>query len=143
MKKILLFLIFSVSLFAYGQNEQLPESILHSFNVKFPQVKSFDDWEFAGEVYSIDFYRAGTMYTARFNNEGVWIETGEIISDSDIPSGLQSYAKKNYPGLPICYCEKVEKSGKQFLYRVCIRNDTEEIFITSDLSGKNIMVLEK
>lgn len=94
MKKLLLFVILSLGLSAYGQDDQLPDSILHSFNMKFPQVKSFDYWELENEVYSIDFYRGGTMYTARFDTKGVWIETGEIISDSDIPSALLAYAKK-------------------------------------------------
>lgn len=142
MKKLLLFVILSLGLSAYGQDDQLPDSILHSFNMKFPQVKSFDYWELENEVYSIDFYRGGTMYTARFDTKGVWIETGEIISDSDIPSALLAYAKKNYPEQPVCFSEKVEKSDQRF-YRICLRNVTEEIYITSDLSGKNIKLIEK
>jgi hypothetical protein len=132
-------ILLSICLSVASQADSLPENVKSVFNSKYPGL-SIDDWSFSDNLYSIDFYKGGTMYTAVFKADGIWIETSEIISDMDLPAPLQDYVKKNYPNGSISYSEKVEGSDKTHFLRVTIFFNESSYIIRSDLDGKNIKV---
>jgi hypothetical protein len=133
--------LLSICLSAASQAENLPEKVKSVFNSRYPGL-AIDDWSCSDSLYSIDFYKGGTMYTAVYNSDGVWLETSEIISDMDLPAPLQDYIKKNYPNSSISYSEKVEGSDKTRFLRVNLYYNETSCIIRSDLDGKNTRAQE-
>jgi hypothetical protein len=110
-----------------------------AFSGRYPGM-SVDSWTTSDSLYSLDFYKGGTMYTAVFKEDGAWLETSEIISDMDLPAPLQDYIKKNYPQGSISYSEKVEESNKSRFLRVTLDYRESTYIIRSNLDGTNIRV---
>ena len=78
------------------------------------------------------------MFTSVFDQDGVWKETAEIISDMYLPSSIQTYIKKNYPSGTIGYCEDVETSAPVHFLRVNLIDGNRSVVLKSDKEGNNI-----
>jgi hypothetical protein len=125
----------------YAQDDILPANIDEAFRVKYPKASDLE-WRLEGDLYIMEFYRGGTMYTGVFNNNGDWIETAEVIADTDIPMAVQNYIKSKYPDSAVSYSEKVEAAGNKSFYRVNLEDPNGTFVVKSDLTGGNIQ-LEK
>lgn len=140
MKTISLLLLMNVFLSAFPQVEEIPKKIETAFKSKYPDVTNYD-WNYKGEVYNIEFYKNSSMFTCVIREDGNWIETAEVISDSDAPELLKNYIKKNYPSGAISYTEIVESAKNGNFFRVNLDNNNGESFVVrSDKDGKNIVV---
>jgi len=105
MKKNFLLTLISLSLNAFAQEDNIPHKVEEAFFAKYPN-ELIDNWISNDGLYYLEFYLKREMYTAVFTAEGIWKETSEIISDTDIPEKLNEYLKKNYPDFNIIYSEK-------------------------------------
>ncbi|HAF29452.1 MAG TPA: hypothetical protein DCG75_10435 [Bacteroidales bacterium] len=141
MKKIVFLLLVSLSATIYAQDDNLPESITKAFSDKFPNLK-IDNWTSNNEQFYIEFYLKGTFYTSVFDEKGQWIETSEIISDSDIPPQLKDYLNRNYSSGEIAYSEKVENPKSVYFIRVNYSLNDQNIIIKCNLNGSKIEILE-
>lgn len=139
MKSIVLFFLLFASVIVYPQDETLPQAIGTAFKAKYPEAR-LDNWIVRDQLYYVDFTLKNGSYTSAFKEDGMWIETSEVISDYDIPAPLQNYISKNYPSGNISYCERVEAPGSSGFIRVNLYNNTENYVIQSDSNGANIKV---
>ncbi len=137
MRTVLLFILLSLSVIAQNQVKQLPENITAAFMARNPDFK-IDDWSFDNGLYSLEFYKRGSMFTSVFDQDGVWKETAEIISDMNLPSSIQVYIKKNYPSGTIGYCEEVETSAPVHFLRVNLIDGNRSVVLKSDKDGNDI-----
>jgi hypothetical protein len=135
------FVLLSICLSVASQAGNLPESVQTGFNGKYPGMV-VDSWTASDGLYSLDFYKGGTMYTAVFKEDGAWLETSEIISDMDLPAPLKDYIKKNYPQGSISYSENVEEGNRTRFLRVTLDYMGSTCIIRSNTDGKNIRVQE-
>jgi hypothetical protein len=46
----------------YAQDDILPANIDEAFRVKYPKASDLE-WRLEGDLYIMEFYRGGTMYT--------------------------------------------------------------------------------
>lgn len=141
MKKIFFLAFVFVFFTANAQDDQLPEKIEQAFMNKYVGSK-IDNWTINKELFYIEFYIKGDMYTSVFNEEGQWKETSEVISDTDIPTPLKEFIKRNYPKGEISYSEKVERENTASYFRINYSINENFIIIKSDINGNNIKVLE-
>ena len=140
MKTVIFFALLGISLTARCQDNKVPEKVDSAFKTKYPETK-VDDWSLENSYYSFEFYKRGSMFTAVFNKDGVWIETAEVISDMSLPASLQAYIKKNYPSGSISYCEDVETHDSTHFLRVNLVSNLKAVVIRSDRDGNNISVV--
>jgi hypothetical protein len=138
MKKIILMALISLSITVFAQDDNLPEKVENAFSVKYPN-SYIDNWMSDEETYYLEFYVKGNLYTAVFTTDGVWKETSEIISDTEIPDRLKTFIDKNYPDLQIDYSEKVKKENSTSVIRVNLSNEQNMVVVQSDLIGNNIV----
>lgn len=141
MKKLFFLALISICMTVNAQDENLPENILNAFSDKYPNQK-IDNWTNDKDQFYLEFYMKGTFYTTSFNEEGLWIETSEIISDSDIPTLLKDYLYRNYSGGEIAYSEKVESPKSVYFIRVNYNFKNEILIIKCSLNGNNIEALK-
>ena len=127
-------LIFSV-LMLNAKTDDLPQSVYNALYNKYPKARDVI-WKTDNNIYEIEFYQSGDMFTALFDNEGNWIETGVVIADSDIPANLQQELNKKYPDATIIYSEKVNTSTNTNFFRVFIETADTSLIIKSSPDGK-------
>ena len=137
MKKILLISLVLLCTVLIAQEEKLPDAVEENFNENYPTSK-LDDWRYENGMYVIDFSVKSDAYTAIYDEDGIWIETAEIISDFDIPEQLQDYLADKYPDGKITDNELVENSDQVNFYRVNIYNDNMLIEVTCNIDGTDI-----
>ncbi len=137
MKTIMISVLLAFSMIAGGQDTQIPDRINAAFTAKYPGLK-VDDCSVYDNLYSFEFYKHGSMFTAVFDKDGAWLETAEIISDMSLPASLQAYIKKNYPSGCIGYSEDVEDHSSVHYYRVTVTDGQKSVIIKCDTEGKKI-----
>lgn len=142
MKKIIVLALLFSCMFAYPQEEKLPQSVETAFKNKYPTSK-LESWKVDNNLYYLDYSIKTNSYTSVFDKKGVWIETSEIISEFDIPTQLQDYVTDNYPDGRISYCEKVEIVSSSDIIRVNLFNNGKLIVIQSDKNGANIKIIKE
>lgn len=140
MKKLFFLALISICLTVNAQDENLPENIVKAFSDKYPNLK-IDNWTNDKDLFYLEFYLKGSFYTTAFNPEGQWVETSEIISDSDIPTLLKDYINRNYSGGEIAYSEKVESPKSVYFIRVNYNFKNANLVIKCSLNGNNIVTL--
>jgi len=140
MKKIFFLFLVLFCMTGYSQEKDLPQKVASAIQEKYAGAR-IEAWWFENEFYYIDFAIAGRSYTAAFDQDGVWKETAEIISEMDLPQSLNDFLKSSYPSGRISYCEEVEDRDLQKFIRVSML-DAENNFHTihSDRDGKNIVI---
>ncbi|MBN1598043.1 MAG: PepSY-like domain-containing protein [Bacteroidales bacterium] len=141
MKNIILFAFLILSVTLYAQNEFFPQKIESAFKSKYPNTK-IDNWYGENDLFFVEFYLNGSFCTAVFDNEGLWKETSEVISELDLTSVLQEYVSNNFPYGIISYCEKVETNSSESFIRINIENNNKTVVLKSDYEGKNIEILK-
>lgn len=137
MKKIFLMALISLSITVFAQEDNLPAKVEKAFSTQYPNA-FIDNWISDERTYYLEFYVKGNMYTAVYTEDGVWKETSEIISDTDIPEKLKLFIKKNYSDLNIDYSEKVQQENSAFFIRVNLSNEDKFAIVQSDLTGNQI-----
>ncbi len=137
------FFIISILLLSYklpAQEDVLPAKVEEAFYSKYSKVSGLE-WNIDNNMYILEYYRGGTLFTSIYDKSGIWIETAEVIADTDIPIVLQQYLKTDYPTAGISYSEKVETSDQKYFFRVNLEDSNGIIVVRSDLAGQNIQVL--
>ena len=135
MKTILFLILMGFTMALTAQDENLPEAVKAAFDAKYTKVSGLEWRTDDGEIYKLEFYRAGIMFSCLFDRNGLWIETSEIIADTDIPLKLQSYLHSTFPDASISYAEKVETSDSRQFYRVNMIENDQEFVVKSDING--------
>ena len=87
-------------------------------------------------IYEIEFYQSGDMFTALFDKDGNWIETGVVIADGELPVNFQQELNKKYADAEIIYSEKVVTSNNISFFRVFIETPDTSLIIKSSPDGK-------
>ena len=139
MKRLIVIAFIGLYMTVFAQDD-IPVKVEEAFKTKFPNAK-LDNWTVNNELYSLEYYLKSDYYTSVFDQDGLWKETSEIISDDEIPVSLKDYLKMKYSGGIIFYTEKViDNSNKNFI-RVNFSINNEEMVVKCDMSGKNIEIL--
>ena len=79
----------------FTQDEELPAKVGNVFKLKYPEAKSIY-WYPTENCYKIEFEISQDTYTAIYSENGNWIETAKVISDSEVPDKAIQAVKKTY-----------------------------------------------
>ena len=132
MKKIVFPLLAAlISTCIYSQDEELPSKVDNAFKLKYPDAKNVY-WYTVEDGYGLEFEISTDTYTATYSENGSWIETAKVISDSDVPFEVVNAVRKKYPHVDISYAEKVETAKEEKYYRLnCYSEDADYIIDVS------------
>ena len=139
MKTKIILLMGLISITVFAQEDALPEKVEMAFHTKYPKNTKLT-WTKDVDLFYLEYYISSRMFTSIFNESGNWIETAEVIADTDIPISLQNYITENYPEASVSYVEKVDKPGGESNYRVNMEDLDGSFIIQADLNGGNIKV---
>ena len=139
MKNIHLILAVLICTMTFAQEEPLPHEISDSFYAKYPKAK-YVSWYNDGDNYKIDFEISSDNFTALYTNDGLWMETGRIISDLEIPDAVLSSIDKKFPDNEISYGEFIENNTGEKFFRISIFSDESYYTISLTPDGKILHV---
>ncbi len=138
MKSLLLIALYLVS-FNFNSTAQritedkVPPAVLGSFKDKFSTAFA-TKWFKEGDEFEVDFKLKKERYSAKFNNEGKWLETEQGIKIADLPMAIQNNIKKEYPGYKIEEANKMEtlKDGSVYEAEVVKGKISWDLIYTMD-----------
>jgi len=135
MKRIIISLLMFSVIMLNAQTDDLPQKVNDAFYSKYPKARDVI-WKTDSKIYEIEFYQSGDMFTALFDKDGNWIETGVVITDEELPVNFQQELNKKYPDAEIVYSEKVVTSNNISFFRVFIETQDTSLIIKSSPDGK-------
>ncbi len=135
MKKIVISLLVFTVFILNAQTDDLPQKVNDAFYGKYPKARDVI-WKTDNKIYEIEFYQSGDMFTALFDKDGNWIETGVVIADGELPVNFQKELNKKYTDAEIIYSEKVNTSANTTFFRVFIETIDTSLMIKSGPDGK-------
>jgi len=141
MKRIIILLLTFSVLMLNAQTDDLPQKVNDALYKKYPNARDVN-WKTNNNIYEIEFYQSVDMFTTLFDKEGIWIETGVVIADSELPVNLQHELNKKYPDAAIIYSEKVITSSSINFFRVFIETEDASLIVKSSLGGIITEVVE-
>jgi hypothetical protein len=135
MKRIIISLLMISVLMLNAQTDNLPQKVNDAFYGKYPKARDLI-WKIDNNIYEIEFYQSGDMFTALFDKDGNWIETGVVIADGELPVNFKQELNKKYADAEIIYSEKVVTSNNISFFRVFIETPDTSLIIKSSPDGK-------
>lgn len=134
-RNMALLTLLSLGLYVFSQDLQLPEPVKASFEGKYAKARHLE-WYMDDEKYILEFEIASNSYTAIYEKDGKWLETGLVISDFDIPVPVTNSMKQKCPASNISYTEKVERSNGEIFYRIHCFNKESDYLLSIAPEGK-------
>jgi hypothetical protein len=138
MKSLLLIALYLVSFnkLSVGQKvteDKVPAAVSGSFKDKFSTAFA-PKWSKEGDEYEVDFKIKKDKYSAKFNNEGKWLETEQEIKIAELPMAIQNNIKKAYPAFKIEEVNKMEtlKDGSVYEAEVIKGKESWDLIYTMD-----------
>ncbi len=143
MKKTIFVLIaMFISSMAFSQDGELPSKVDNALNAKYPEAKN-KTWNLEGNNYKIEFEELSETYTVIYTDNGIWVETAKIISDSDLSEKALEAINKKYPGTDIFYSELVENAKGEIFFRVNTYTNDADYIINVTEEGSILKVEKK
>lgn len=114
--------------------KEVPSVVLNSFNKAFPQAAKVD-WERKGELFNADFDIGRRDHEVWLNPKGAIVKHKKELRARELPSVISNNIRKNFKGFRIDDVDRYEE-GKQFFYKVELKNFSEEKKVVFDAQGK-------
>lgn len=114
--------------------KEVPSVVLNSFNKAFPQAAKVD-WERKGELFNADFDIGRRDHEVWLNPKGAIVKHKKELRARELPSVISNNIRKNFKGFRIDDVDRYEE-GKQFFYKVELKNFSEEKKVVFDAKGK-------
>src|SRR5688572_22838123 len=116
MKKMIVTLAVAMStLVAFAGDENVNAKVLDAFNTEFTTATEVE-WTEGSNYYMAAFTYNNKHVFAYYNTDGDLLGLSRYISPADLPIGLQSNLKKNYPDYWVSDLFEVAKNGETGYY---------------------------
>lgn len=116
----------------------VPIKVQESFEIKFSNIKKVQ-WESeANNEWEAEFKKNGNEYSAKFNKEGVWLETEYEIKIKNLPEAVKNKIQNNYNGYKIEEAEHISTPKYEVVFEIEIENGVLEIELIIDSEGNII-----
>ncbi len=139
MKKVVLILMiaFGFTTISNGQLRKVPGVVTEAFKTSFAGASNVE-WKDNLTNFSANFTQNAATKTAKFNKEGVWLETVTVLSLNTLSKDVQDgFKKSKYADWTVKNVSLVEEAGKVPLYKLFVRkNDIEKRNLYFDKTGK-------
>lgn len=135
-QKLLLALSLLFSSLTYAQDipvSSVPAAVMNSFTKAFPNAVKVE-WEMKGELYNAEFDVNRRDHEVWLNAAGAIVKHKQEVKSRELPAAVSASLKKNYKGFWIDDVDKYEV-GKQFFYKIELKNLTQEKNIVVDTKG--------
>lgn len=136
---IILLLATQLSLSVSAQKiteDKVPAAVKTTFKSKFPKATE-TKWEMESKTeYEVDFLIEKMKYSAKFDQNGKWLETENEISVASLPKVVSDAIAKEIPAGKIEEAEKAETSDKGTIYEVEVKNGKKEYEVVVNSNGK-------
>lgn len=135
MKKLILFIF--VALISFTVNAQkisddnVPQSVVSAFKAKF-SIAEKTTWEMDYDNYEADFTVGKSVFSAKFDKEGKWLETRTYMKQSDLPKIIKETLLKKYG----------ELSGYKVEEIVKVEKEKETVYLMDIIKGENTFDVE-
>ena len=117
---------------------QIPDAVLKSFKIKYPNEKVHDWEKDAHDYFEIQFKKDGEQHRADFMADGTWIETEVSIDKDDLPKAIKKVIKEQYGDREISEVEKVQHHSKGLFYDVEFKQKGKNMDVEFKENGKII-----
>ena len=143
-------LIFTTLLISFISNligqrisaDKVPAPVLGSFKDKFSTAFA-PKWSKEGDEYEVDFKIKKDKYSAKFNNEGKWLETEQGIKTTELPVAILNNIKQEYPGFRIEEANKMETLKDGSVYEAEVVKDKVSWDLIYSMDGKLISKMKE
>ncbi|NTW32316.1 MAG: hypothetical protein HGB12_06790 [Bacteroidetes bacterium] len=135
MKKLLIISV--VAFFAtasFGQTieeSQVPESVLNTLKVKYPNVK-VTKWEKKDSIYTAELLMNQTATEVELNDKGTWKSTEWPVPVEYTPKKINDYISLNYIGYKIneVSISDFPVDGKMYITEISKKKDCEVLYFS-------------
>ncbi|MCA0233129.1 PepSY-like domain-containing protein [Runella sp. MFBS21] len=115
----------------------VPQIVLSSMSKNFPSATQTTWTQTAPTAYMASFSQGNARKTATFQNNGVFLKTGDVIDPAILPTAITDYLKANYAGYAIVQADvKKDASGLVKGYEALITVGTAQYELEFDAAGK-------
>lgn len=130
-------LLLMVIFLAPVRAQSVPENVKTASAKKFPGMIEVE-WEVANGIYLADFSHEEQYKTAKFDQNGNWLETRTYIEEDDLPASIITTVGNKYEDAYFESIMKVENNKKENFYDLIINSNDDVIFVTANQSGQVI-----
>lgn len=119
----------------------IPEKISTAFSKKFPAARRVT-WDKENEhEWEIEFRMGKMKYSAKYDNEGNWLETEYEIAKAEIPMAIIHTLNTQFDGYKIEEAEISETAAGK-VYEFALEKDEAEVEAAFSVSGMLIRTSE-
>lgn len=116
--------------------QEVPLSIKNIFNIKYEEATKIE-WSLNELDYDVNFYHRGQNKTAKFDEEGNWLETKiKQIKESQLPLKVSVILKSKYPESEIKNIIEFQYNIKTVVYEMIIYQDDLLYFLRIKNDGE-------
>lgn len=134
MKKILLIIAFCCFANVVNAQKKPAEVVKTNFKQMFPTAQKAKFSREKDGSWEVDFKENNVKSSAKFANDGEWLETERSVKFANVPAEVQDYIKKNYVGFDIESCEEVKQKEKMTFFEIFVEKKRQnfEVLLTHD-----------
>ncbi|MCB0755600.1 MAG: PepSY-like domain-containing protein [Flavobacteriales bacterium] len=115
--------------------KDVPTHVMEAFRNKIPNV-SKQAWEMKEGIYQVMFKQGEHIGLAKFDKEGIWIQTNHRIRPDEFPKTSLDQVRKHYPRFKIEKVYRVETAKGQSFFTLELEKEFEEIEVTLYPDGR-------
>ena len=130
----IIFAILFLQVGVFAQNSDVPVNIQKALKAKFPSAQDIE-WT-NGEIFLASFWAGDDYKEATFNKSGEWLETSTVLEEDKLPVNVVTSLTKSLGEAYITYVLKMEKKDGSQFYVIDLSTETENLQVTTDLTGK-------
>ncbi|MBL0232041.1 MAG: PepSY-like domain-containing protein [Chitinophagaceae bacterium] len=103
---------------ANSQLINVPAAVKSAFSAKYPNATDVKWGKENKHEYEAEFKMNNNAVSANFKENGSWVETESVITQTELPAAVKDAVMKKYPGATIVLSEKTEMPGNKIHYEV-------------------------
>lgn len=122
--RILFIVLVLTANLANAQFRKIPAEVTNAFAAKFPDATNIE-WKDQLVDYKVYFDEDGNNYVAKFDNQGLWIITEQIINQEGLPTGVKNGLSMSlYSDWEVRYVSIVDKPENNKQYRITVAKNS-------------------
>lgn len=132
----ILFMVCGYTAFAQKMKQaQVPTAVVQSFKSKFASAKKMRWERESATEFEVNFTQNGQSLSAKFNQDGQWLETEAEIKAADLPEAVRTSMAKNFKGYKADEIERVETADKGLIYEMELEIGKEKLEVQFSPEG--------
>lgn len=112
-----------------------PAAVKTTFDQKFPKASNVAWTKNNENGWEAKFTVDAVPVSAKFMNDGSWIETDRSINSSELPKAVGDAIKAQYPTWTIAKTSRTETAKKGVIYKATVKNANEKKHLAFNENG--------